>query len=225
VSKDKEAQNIGLFGGTFDPVHQGHLSVALSVIDRYLLDNVIFIPAAFPPHKQPPAASYVHRVAMLELALAGQPRLSISLLEAERQSPSYTLDTLKELGKRLGQRNFYLIIGADSFSQLHLWYGYTDVLGLTDLIVAARPGFSLNDCRSQVSALPGHYTFDGPHQAWRREDGRRIFYFADTQVRVSSSDIRNQIDRGKSVGKLVPANVLRYIYQHQLYGAQSPTED
>jgi len=210
-----------VFGGTFDPVHQGHLSAARGVLAAFRLDQLLFIPAAYPPHKRQPAASFSHRLAMLELALADSPQMSISLLEAERQAPSYTVDTLHELRTRLGPQDFYLIIGADSFRELHLWYRYADLLRLADLVVVARPGVPAVDQADAVALLPGHFTFDERRQAWCRDDGARIFYFADSHSGVSSSEIRKRLARGEPVETLLPPAVLRYIKLHGLYGVRS----
>ncbi len=212
---------IGVFGGAFDPVHQGHLSAALGVLVGFRLDQLLFIPTAYPPHKCQPAAAYSHRLAMLELALAGRPRMSISLLEAERQALSYTVDTLYELRRRLGPQDFYLIIGADSFREFHLWYGYADLLRLADLVVVARPGVPAVGQADVVALLPGHFTFDEQRQAWCRDDGSRIFYFADSHSGVSSSEIRKRLACGEPVATWLPPAVLHYIRLHGLYSVNS----
>jgi len=217
----EKVRKIGVFGGTFDPVHHGHLAAARGVLAGFRLDRLLFIPAAYPPHKRQPAASFSHRLAMLELALAGRSRMSISLLEAERQAPSYTVDTLHELRTRLGPQAFYLIIGADSFRELHLWYRYADLLRLADLVVVARPGVPAVDLDDAVNLLPGHFTFDERRQAWCRDDGSRIFYFADSHSGVSSSEIRKRLARGEPVETLLPPAVLHYIKLHGLYGVNA----
>lgn len=210
-------QKIGIFGGTFDPVHEGHLSVARGVLERYRLDKVFFIPAPYPPHKRQPLTHFSHRVGMLKSVLAGEPKISISLVEAERQSPSYTIDTLIELQKRLGDHNFYLIIGADSFTEINLWYRYTDLFSLTDLIVAARPGISLEKIARQVSSLPGDFQYDSQREIWIRNDGFHIFYFSDIHVALSSFEIRSRLVQGVGVNELLPSEVIDYIDKHSLY--------
>ncbi|NOQ45782.1 MAG: nicotinate (nicotinamide) nucleotide adenylyltransferase [Desulfobulbaceae bacterium] len=209
-------KKIGLFGGTFDPVHEGHISLAGQVMAQCRLDCILFIPASLPPHKTKPAASFVHRVAMLEAALAGCSDMSISLIESERSSLSYTVDTVLELKKRLGPHTYFLIIGADSLVELHLWYRYEELLGLVNLIVAARPGISLHQVRQQIDRLSGRFSRDGDKLLWRSENDRAIWYVDDVDVAVSSSLIRKRIARHQPVD-MVPQSVRTYIDQHGLY--------
>jgi nicotinate-nucleotide adenylyltransferase len=225
LSGSGKNQNVGLFGGTFDPVHNGHLAVAELAIKKMSLDRLIFIPAADPPHKKQPGASYSHRVAMLEIALAGaDPDFQISLLEAERAAPSYTVDTLLELQKRLGSQKFHFIIGADSLLELHLWYRYRRLPELTDFIVAARPGISMYAVQQAINRLPGNFLFDSPTMQWQREDGAKIYYLADAAENVSSSSIRMQISRGTRPDT-VSNEVFAYITAHGLYQNRVTTVD
>jgi nicotinate-nucleotide adenylyltransferase len=218
VDTVRKEQKIGIFGGTFNPLHNGHLAVARAALKRCRLDRVIFMPAPFPPHKNQPLIDYSHRIAMLEAALGSDQKISISLLEAERQSPSYTVETLHELYKRVGSHKYYLIIGADSFMEIHLWYRYKDIFELTDLIVAARPGVSRSDLAAQVSTLPGHFSYDKKEQQWSREDNFRIYFLEDIHVEISSSDVRNLLRQGKDVKGLLPPQVFDYICKHKLFG-------
>lgn len=213
----EKKQRIGILGGTFDPVHLGHLAVARTVRGRYGLDSVLFIPAPSPPHKDRELTPFAHRMAMLEAALADDPDFIVSPLEAERPAPSYTFETLEELHRRLGDRKFYLIIGADMFTEIVLWYRYADIFLLADLIVAARPGFSFQSVTEQVHVLPGSFTYDAGRQMWCREDGFRIFYVPDITVSISSTEIRKRLARGAAVDDLLPAGVLEYIRLHGLY--------
>jgi nicotinate-nucleotide adenylyltransferase len=210
-------QNIGILGGTFDPVHEGHLCIARQLRDTYKLDLILFIPAALPPHKQQPAASYSHRVAMLEAALFGESRMSVSLIEAERSNLSYTIDTLRELQQRLGPHNFHLIIGADAFSEFHLWYQYPDILKKADLIVAARPGFTLQDFLYTLENLPGQYRKKTSVEKWSSVYGRSIAYYPKSHETVSSTSIRNFLRQKKTVAAFLPKPVVQYIQKHKLY--------
>lgn len=216
--KREEKQKIGILGGTFDPVHLGHLTVARRVLSQFQLDRVLFIPAPAPPHKERSLTPFVHRVAMLEAALEGEPGLHVSILEAERTSPSYTVETLEELHRRLDPCKLFLVIGADMFVEIKLWYRYEDLFHLADLIVAARPGFSASSVAGQVAALTGSFTFDAEQQLWQRSDGFRIYYLPDTDVAVSSSSIRQKLAAGKVVQDILPAAVKAYIHRHGLYG-------
>jgi nicotinate-nucleotide adenylyltransferase len=239
MGKDKE--RIGLFGGTFDPVHAGHLAIAERAAQQLRLDRVIFIPAADPPHKKKPTASYGHRVAMLEAALAGngdenedgesagagQGRFDISLLESELPAPSYTVDTLLELRKRLsGHSTFYFIIGADSLLELRLWYRYQDLIRLTGFIVVSRPGISVAAMRRAVEQLPGPFLPDASRQLWRcangserpeGSEGSEIVLVSNTlSHNISSSAVRRQL-RNEEQPNVLPVRVLRYIMQQGLY--------
>jgi len=217
VSISDKKQKIGIFGGTFDPVHKGHLSVAGAVLKRYRLDKIVFIPAPYPPHKRRPLADFSHRVAMLESVLADEPQISISLLEAERQPPSYTIDTLLELRDRVGDQQFYLIIGADSFTEIHLWYMYKDLFRLTDLVVAARPGIDMKTIAAQIEFLPGDFQYDPKKEMWTRGDNFHIYYFSDIHVALSSSEIRNRLVRGDDVKEFLPTEIIDYIDKNHLY--------
>jgi len=204
-------------GGTFDPVHKGHLIVAKVIIDRYQLDEILFIPAFSPPHKDRKLTAFSHRVAMLEAALENDPRMSISMIEAERSAPSYTVDTLTELHRRLESSIFHLIIGADMFAEIQLWYKYSDLFGLADIIVAARPGISHEVIAHQVAKLPGHFDFDEKQQMWCREDGFKVFYYADVAESISSSEIRNLLAQGSSVADYLVPSVFQYIQNNNIY--------
>lgn len=216
MSRLEKIHKIGILGGTFDPVHKGHLAVARVVIDRYLLDEILFIPSFSPPHKDRKLTAFSHRVAMLEAALSGEPRMSVSIIEAERGTPSYTVDTLTELHQRIPATGFYLVIGADMFAEIQLWYRYRDLFELAHLIVAARPGISREVVAQQVARL-GDFDFDEAQQMWSREDGFMIFYCADVAESISSSEIRTCLAEGSSVAEYVVPSVLEYIQSNRIY--------
>lgn len=216
VGSEKK-RRIGLFGGTFDPVHKGHLAVARGVVSRYGLDECIFIPAPYPPHKNKPQTGFSHRIAMLEAALEDEPKCSVSLIEAERQYPSYTVDTLHALRNQLGEHVYNLIIGADSFVEIHLWYRYQELLELTDIIVAARPGISDTEIAGRINTLPGGFQHDRERGMWLRDDGLHIYYFSDIHVDLSSSEIRKRLASGHDVQEFLPPKVFKYIQENRLY--------
>ncbi len=196
-------ERIGLFGGTFDPVHRGHLAIAGQAAEELRLDQVLFIPAADPPHKRKTWASFGQRVAMLELALAGDDRFGISLLEAELPAPSYTVDTLLELRKRLAGQ-FYFLIGADSLLELHLWHRQAELLSLSNFAVISRPGISLDAMRQASARLSGNFVL---LVNWLKED-------------ISSSAIREQLRRGEKT-ELLDRRVMGYIEREGLYQISS----
>jgi nicotinate-nucleotide adenylyltransferase len=196
---------LGVLGGTFDPVHLGHLAIAREARYRLALDFVLFIPAGQPwmksDQKITPAA---HRVEMLWLALAGEPAFGISTLEVEREGPTYTVDTLLELKDRFGEgTEIYFIVGYDSIDELIQWREPDKIVELCHVVVVSRPGFpapNVNELGAKIPALPGRLiVLDGP-----RED-------------VSSTDIRRRVAQGQSITGLVPEEVEKYIKEHNLY--------
>ncbi|XOF35327.1 MAG: nicotinate (nicotinamide) nucleotide adenylyltransferase [Candidatus Electrothrix sp. YB6] len=221
-------RRIGLFGGTFDPVHAGHLTISCQAALEVQLDQVIFFPAVDPPHKKKPAAAYRHRVAMLEAALAGLPaaeadRFAVSLLEAELSVPSYTVDTLVELQRRVTTPSgcsFYFLIGADSLLELHLWYQYQKLLRLTNFIVISRPGIPFADMRQAIAALPGPFLPDSSGRLWTGTDGTELMLLHNRLTEdISSSGIRRQLQQGRQPEGM-PERVREYIAAQGLYPAR-----
>jgi len=217
LGKAEKNRKIGIMGGTFDPVHKGHLAIAHMALERCQLDEILFIPAFSPPHKDRILTSFSHRVAMLEAALEHVDRMAISILEAERSTPSYTVETLMQLHHRLQSSSFYLIMGADMFTEIEMWYRYRELFTLANIIVAARPGISSDRVASQVEALPGMFCFDAEQQLWCRDDGARIYYCPDVAESISSSDVRMRLSQGLSVAAYLTPPVREYIQRHGLY--------
>jgi nicotinate-nucleotide adenylyltransferase len=182
---------LALFGGTFDPIHNAHLTVAREAADQFHLDQVWFIPAAHPPHKADhTGASYEDRFRMTELACRSDPRFVASRLE-EGEQKSYSVDTVERVRARGEQP--YFIIGADAFAEITSWHRWQDLIRLTEFIVVTRPGH-------QYSAPPG----------------ARVHRLETVALPVSSSDIRRQLAAGE-IPRELPAAVGRYIFGHALY--------
>ncbi len=187
---------IGVFGGTFNPVHLGHLLVVADATEQVGLDQVKFIPAATPPHKKTDRlAAGRHRLAMLRLAIRGQRQFEVDTLELRRGGRSYSVDTLTALKRRQPDADFYFIIGADSLPELHRWRAIKRLSQLCQFIVVARPGYALRPPRVTVvwQAVTGHV------------------------CDISSTEIRARIASGRPIRYLVPDMVRHYIYQHGLY--------
>ena len=197
---------LGIVGGTFDPVHYGHLAAARSAQDALALDRVQFIPSARPPHRpDSPGASGYHRLEMVRLAVADTPGWEVSDLELTREGPSYTYDTLTTIGREgLSPLQIFFITGADAFAEIATWYRYPDVLDLAHFVVVARPGTAIASLRTY---LPG-------------DTARRnvTLLEADTPD-ISATDIRKRAARGESLEGLVPPSVSAYIRKNSLYGA------
>lgn len=180
---------IGVFGGSFDPVHNGHLAIAQAALESIPLDRVLFVPARRSPLKdEAPAASESDRFAMLELATRDEPRFAVSRIELDRPAPSYTVDTLEALA---GEGRLFLILGADAAGDLSRWQSPDRIRQLAKLAVARRPGSAHTD--------PAAILLDTP------------------LMDVSARELRERAARGRSLRYLVPDAVCRYIEEHKLY--------
>ena len=213
-------QRVGLLGGTFDPVHVGHLAVAAAAREALVLDSVLFIPAARPPHKPGQvASSFADRVAMLSAAVQGQGGFFVSSLEAEREQPSYTIDTLTILRQQLGEVvELFFIVGLDAFAELATWKEYERIPSYANLVVIERPGGQPQDFADLVNRLFGGFVGRGEEQCWSFPGVRgRICLLSLPPLPVSSTQVRQRIARGESVHELVPPGVEQYIKAHGLY--------
>lgn len=208
---------VGLFGGTFDPVHQGHLDMARHVQERCRLDQVLFIPAPQPPHKGKPAVAFVHRVAMLKAALASVgERMQCCCIEADLPSPSYTIHTVEALAANRPACVYSFIIGGDSLLDLPHWYRVTDLLNTVNLIAVRRQGLVPTEISPILQALDPSFHADAGPRLWRNQRGRTVTYLDDLELPVSSSQIRDQLARGE-IPDMLPTPVFEYIRSHHLY--------
>jgi nicotinate-nucleotide adenylyltransferase len=220
-------RRLGLFGGTFDPVHNGHLAVARAAERRFHLDEIHFIPTAHPPHKHSRGlASYEDRYAMVALACAGHPGFIASLAESGTgksiRETFYSVDTVRRFNQRFRRQDthLYFLLGADSFLQIGTWKDYKTLLNLCDFIVASRPGFALYALRRVIppELLARHDS--GPAQLDPRAIAlrRTTIYVLDTvSSLVSATDVRRCLHRNKSIHGLVPSRVEEYITKQALY--------
>ncbi|MEK7330297.1 MAG: nicotinate-nucleotide adenylyltransferase [Candidatus Eisenbacteria bacterium] len=191
-------RRIGLFGGTFDPPHLGHLALAEHARDRLRLDEVRFIPAGQPPHKRgEPITSAAGRVAMARLAVRGNPAFTVSTIETRRGGPSFTIKTLREVAAEAPRARLYLLLGADSLDDFASWRDPEAILRLVTLVVAHRPGAG-----GPRRGVPG---------------GRRVVRLDNAELALSSSLVRVRVRAGRSVRYLVPDAVAAYIARHRLY--------
>lgn len=211
-------QKIGLLGGTFDPVHNGHLQLGDRVLENYNLDKILFIPASTPPHKNEAVSAVGHRLQMLKLAISGNRRFDFSEIEISRQNVSYTFDTIQELKSSGGTGVLYhFIIGYDALSEIETWYRWQDLLVVTNFIVAVRPGFSLKEIE-QLLERNGFSPEDGGADRWIGEQtGNEILFLAGEIADISSTEIRSRIASRKPWADLVPPLVADYIISNRLY--------
>ena len=224
--------NIALFGGTFDPIHRGHLVVARAAAEKFKLKQIWFVPADISPLKQEiPITSFYHRYAMVSLALAGEKDFLPSLLEApdpdsdgRQRRPSYSIDTVRRVKARLGKSDhLYFLIGMDAFKNIAKWYQPEELLGACDFIIAARPGYSLADVASSlpeklrpaaaVTKLFRHQKIAGPLVL----PGATLHTLPETHENISATQIRAAVDRGGALKRLLPDAVAEYVHKQQLY--------
>lgn len=208
---------IGIFGGTFDPVHIGHLRTAYELRRHLRLDEVRFVPCGQPPHGKRPVAPAAVRLEMLRAALADQPGFVIDERELERSGPSYTVDTLMALRADLPSRPLALIVGMDAFVDIGSWHRTDEILELAHVIVAHRPGARLPDAGPAGRLLAAHGGADGA--ALAATPAGRILVHAVTQLEISSSAIRAAAGAGDSARFLVPDAVARIIATTGCYAA------
>lgn len=209
-------RRVGILGGTFDPIHYGHLLIADEVREALQLDRVLFVPAAMPPHKMDEQiAPASDRAAMVKLAIAGNPLFSMCEIELGRPGPSYTVDTLAELADEAArqgvQRELHFILSVEALAGFRTWREPARLLDLARLAVVARPGAPMPAGRRLAALLPG-----GAASMSRVECIRTLV------VAHSSSDVRARVADGRSIRYLVPPAVGAYIRDHRLYRSQEP---
>lgn len=196
----------GIFGGAFNPIHNGHLNLAKKYLEVLNLDRIILIPTALPPHKTDRfLASKEDRFNMLELAISDCEEFEISDIEFQRQGKSYTYDTLCLLREKYPNDDFYLIIGADQFLTFNLWYRYRDILDIASICTAAR-----ENGNQREKIIDFSNKLDGL-------DKNRFHLLNSDAVEVSSSQVREKIKKGEDVSSLIPEKVYNYIVEKGLY--------
>jgi len=208
----------GILGGTFNPIHLAHLRIAEEVRESCALDEVLFIPAALPPHKPEQAAPFADRLAMVQAAIADHPRFRATDLEARRSGKSFSVDTLELLRQADPAGERYFIVGLDSFRDIATWKDFARLFTLANLVVTARPGVDLPD---PLAALPvavrGDFCYDNQLKKLRHRSGKTVIFLEETRLDISSTLIRRKVAAGESIRYLVPPAVADYIAAHALY--------
>lgn len=208
---------VGILGGTFDPIHHAHLRLALEAWVACGLDHVRFVPSATPPHRATPGADAAHRLAMVELAIAGNPAFVADRRELDRDMPSYMIDTVASLRTDLGaDRPLCLIVGADAFALFETWHRWRELLDQVHVVVAHRPGFAVTPDAPTLAAEFARRCTDDP-AALRDTPGGRILPLAITALDIAASRIRADLAVGRSPRYLLPDAVVGYIDAHCLY--------
>ncbi len=208
-------KKIGIFGGTFDPIHIGHLRVAEEFRSAFELDRVLMMVAATPPHRDPPVVSPEDRLQMVKLAVREFPGLTASDIELVREGTSFTLDTVKEVRESAGGALIWMALGGDAYALIHSWHRPEDVLAQTHLVVLTRPGYSVDLMAPLPESLYERYTLSG--EIYVHDSGATLRTLPVSPLDVSSSMIRKAVSEGNSIRDLVTAEVLQYIRQKGLY--------
>ncbi len=209
ISAASKGSLIGVFGGTFDPIHCGHLAIAEALMCALPLERILFVPAARPPHRIAPVASARNRLEMVRLALEGHPRFAVDEVEYGRVGPSYTADTLRALRARY-HRPLALILGMDAFLGLPGWHRWRHLLGMAHLVIVTRPGFT--------EALPSWVRprLATPAQLLTADHGLAVLV-TTLERPESATALRQALRHGPAPPGWLPAGVLEYIERHGLY--------
>lgn len=196
------ARRIGVMGGTFDPIHHGHLVAASEVADRFALDEVIFVPTGQPWQKADRSISPAEdRYLMTVIATASNPRFSVSRVDIDRGGPTYTIDTLKDLRKQFPEEALYFITGADALSSIMSWHDWAEMFTLAEFVGVTRPGYDLSE-----DMLPADIQ-------------ERVHLIEIPAMAISSTDCRERASQHRPVWYLVPDGVVQYIAKNRLYSS------
>jgi nicotinate-nucleotide adenylyltransferase len=215
------ARRIGILGGTFDPIHCGHLDVADAAHEALSLDRMFVITSNIPPHRPQPFASAYHRFAMVALAVMDRPGWRAADLELRSDAPSYTSTTLEQFHERgYASSELFFVIGADAFAEIGTWRDYPKILDAAPFAVVSRPGFPVGDLAHRLPLL-------APRMAWPPIDELAqidplILLIDAPTADVSSSAVRRRLTAGESIDGLVPPMVVQHIEQHGLYSSMTP---
>ena len=209
-----------LFGGTFDPIHNGHLRMALEVKEALGLPRIVLFPSHRPPHKpKQPLTEDRHRLAMVAAATAGLPGMEVSDVEVRRGGASYSLLTVMDFRRAEPSTEFLFMIGADAFAEIATWHRYEELLSACDFVLLPRPGSDAEPAPPAGVRIekeePHCYSWKG--KSYRIAGGRRLFLPSLPALEISSSAIREKVRTGKCIRGLVPPEVERYISEHGLY--------
>jgi nicotinate-nucleotide adenylyltransferase len=204
------SERIGIMGGTFDPIHDGHLVAAEETAWALELDRVLFIPTYLPPHKHEPVTSAAHRVAMVKVAIADNPVFELSTIEVERGGRSYTVDTLDQLHSIYPGAQFHLIVGMDSLEDLPEWHDPAGILRLARIAAVHRSGWNVVDLDKLAEAVPAA--------------AGRVMIIRIPGLDISSTDLRARIQDGHPIRYLMPDPVIAYITVNNLYRAEDETD-
>jgi len=210
----------GLLGGTFDPIHIGHLRCAEEILEIFNLNRIILTPASKPPHKiDADITTFYHREQMVRLAIEGNPSFSFSDVENQQKGKSYSVHTIEYfLEKYLKQLELYFIVGQDAFHAIQTWREWEKLLLLCNFVVMTRPGYENKGLKGILPpSFASQFLYDAGQKGFRGPTGHTLFFREVTFLDISSSNIRQRIKEGKSITYLVPDAVRHYISKNNLY--------
>jgi nicotinate-nucleotide adenylyltransferase len=218
IKERGQKKRIGLFGGTFNPIHSGHLRGAEEIRETFRLQEVIFIPAAIPPHKgTKEVIEAKHRLEMVRLATATNPFFSTTDIELLRSEKSYSIDTIRYFSER-HQEAFFFILGRDAFLEIETWKEFQHLFSLCNFVVMTRPGSEKALSSSPLpEALAPLFRYDQGVKNWIHTSGHIVYFKEITVMDISSTKIRELIEKGESVRYLIPGEVEAYIQKNRLY--------
>ena len=212
-------RRVAIFGGTFDPVHCGHLQMARELKDHFQLDEMRLVPCHIPPHRPQPIANAGQRLAMLRLAIEGIDGLKIDTLELDSDETSYSLSTLQNLREQLGSDvSLSMAIGLDSLANLSSWHRWRELLDYAHIIVAARPGWKLPESGELADYIRAHL---GEVVDVQQQAKGKIVLAALSLLEVSATDVRDRLVQGREVSNLVPDKVSEYLQTNRIYSPES----
>ena len=213
---------IGILGGTFDPIHYGHLRLAEEMLELAGLQQIRFIPTGTPPHRDAPQVTAVQRSEMVRLAIEGHPAFVLDEREVKRERKCYTVDTLRELRAELGeQQPLCLLMGGDAFLQLHSWHEWEALFGLAHIVVGYRPGYTIEErIESAPEVLREQYRERlCASDTLRNRPHGGIAVLGIPKLEISATVIRSRLAENRSIRYLLPQAVAKYIHQHNLYAS------
>ena len=210
---------IGVFGGTFDPVHNGHVLTISELLEKLPFEKILVIPNLQPPHRESSQVSYKHRYEMASMAFKDIPKTIVDNRESLRDGPSYAIETVKEIMSEEEGVRVVMIVGSDSFVDIHSWYKWQDLINLVDFVIMKRPYLPLSKNKKAKDLV----SVEGFKKDLFEDSKLNIFEIEVTPFKISSSSIREKIVKGKKIDHLVNTLVKEYIKKHGLYGAESFT--
>ncbi|PKN34921.1 MAG: nicotinate-nicotinamide nucleotide adenylyltransferase [Deltaproteobacteria bacterium HGW-Deltaproteobacteria-19] len=214
----------GLFGGTFDPIHMGHLRCAEEILEMFNLNRIIFVPASRPPHKlEAEITPFFHREQMVKLAIEDNPSFSFADVENQREGKSYSVETIEYfLNRYLKDMELYFILGQDAFHAIQTWREWDRLLLLCHMVVMTRPGY---ENRGLTGILPedfaSRFSYEEELGGYRGPTGHLIYFREVTFLDIASSNIRQRAKASQSIAYLVPGAVRRYIVKNELYKSRT----